>query len=147
MANEAKRREDVRLESDRRLLALCQVHPGAKIPEYEPRFQLLITLVQIPHLDVVEDVRKRKGSELSEVEKVHLQRRIASARYWLDHYAKDEDKFEVQASLPRTVAELSSVQRTFLHRLGEAFAGVPWTDDALQTLIFDVARGMPVPSS
>ena len=84
MANETKRREDVRLELDRRLFALCQVHQGADIPEYEPPFQLLITLIQIPHLDVLEDVRKRKGSDLSEVEKVHLQRRIASARYWLD---------------------------------------------------------------
>ena len=147
MANETKRREDVRLELDRRLFALCQVHQGADIPEYEPPFQLLITLIQIPHLDVLEDVRKRKGSDLSEVEKVHLQRRIASARYWLDHYAKDEDKFEVQAALPPSVSELSSVQRAFLHRLGEAFAGVPWTDEALQTLIFDVARQTPLPSS
>jgi lysyl-tRNA synthetase, class I len=141
------RQEDAKLQADRRLLALCQVEQPADVPAYEPPFQLLTTLLQMPHIDVVEEIGKRKGTDLTESERRHLLGRIASARYWLEHYASEEEKFQIQTALPASVNALSNVHRAYLHRLGEALPGVPWTDESLQSLVYDIARLTPIRSA
>ncbi|MES2570361.1 MAG: lysine--tRNA ligase, partial [Verrucomicrobiota bacterium] len=52
-------------------------------PYFTANFQLVTALVQMPHLDVVEQMEKRKGSPLSAIERRHLDQRIASARFWV----------------------------------------------------------------
>jgi lysyl-tRNA synthetase class 1 len=104
----------------------------------------------MPHLDPVEQIEKRKGSPLTEMEASHLLRRIASARLWVDQYAGDEEKTQLQTELPARAQELSHSQRAFLHLLADELAGngdgepVPWEDDALQGKIFEVARMTPL---
>ena len=45
-------------------------------------FQLVSALVQMPHLDPVREIEKRKGSPPTDLERHHLDQRIASANIW-----------------------------------------------------------------
>jgi lysyl-tRNA synthetase class 1 len=111
---------------------------------YNANFQLVSALVQMPHLDVITEITKRKGAPLTEVERRHLDQRIASAKTWVEHYASEEEKTHLQQTLPARAQELNAAQRAFLHRLAEALPPTAWDDDSLQTKIFEVARLTPI---
>jgi lysyl-tRNA synthetase class 1 len=111
---------------------------------YNANFQVVSALVQMPHLDVVEQITKRKGAPLTEIEQRHLDQRIASAKTWVENYATEEEKTHLQETLPARAQELTAAQRAFLHRLADALPQTPWDDDNLQTKIFEVARLTPI---
>ena len=112
---------------------------------YTPaNFQLVTALVQMPHLDVVRELEKRKGGALTEVERRHLDRRMESARLWVAQYASEEEKTRLQEVLTARASELSETQRAFLNRLAEALPGMDWNEESLQAGIFEVARMTPV---
>jgi lysyl-tRNA synthetase class 1 len=121
---------------------LCELTPEGDY--YNANFQVVAALVQMPHLDVVEQITKRKGSPLTEVERKHLDQRIASAKLWLEHYAGEDDKTKLQETLPARAQELGVVQRAFLQRLAVALPGTAWEDDVLQSKVFEVARLTPI---
>jgi lysyl-tRNA synthetase class 1 len=107
-------------------------------------FQLVTALTQMPHLDTVAELEKRKGSPFTGLERKHLELRIRAARYWVEHYASEEEKTRLQESLPIRAQELSATQRAFLHLLGKLLPQTSWTGDALQTCIFAAARLTPI---
>jgi lysyl-tRNA synthetase class 1 len=111
---------------------------------YNANFQVVSALVQLPHLDTVKEVEKRKGAPLTEVERHHLDQRIASANKWVADYAAEEEKTRLQETLPARSAELGAAQRAFLHQLADALPATEWTDDALQAKIFEIARLTPI---
>ncbi len=111
---------------------------------YSVNFQVVSALVQLPHLDIVKEVEKRKGAPLTEIERHHLDERIASVHKWLADYAAEEEKTKLQETLPARAQELTAAQRAFLQFLAEAIPDTPWTDDALQTKIFEIARFTPI---
>lgn len=125
-----------------------RVHHIAEIqPEgdfYEADFQLVATIIQMPHLNLVHEIEKRKGSPLTAIDLRHLERRVESARYWLKNYASDEEKTALQESLPDRANALSASQRAFLHQLATVLPITPWEDDALQAQLFAVARRTPI---
>jgi lysyl-tRNA synthetase class 1 len=113
--------------------------------DYLPaNFQLVTALVQMPHLDLVAQIEKRKGSALTEIERRHLDERIASAKLWVEQYASEEEKTRLQPTLPERAHTLSETQRAFLHQLAAELPQTPWEDDALQGKIFEVARLTPI---
>jgi lysyl-tRNA synthetase class 1 len=133
-------------EEEKELYRLCEV----KSPEdsFDANFQLVLTFVQMPHVSLLAEMEKRKGSPLTEHERAHLEQRAKSARYWLDNFARDEEKVRLQDTLPARAAELSPGQRAFLQQLAAELPAVtPWDDDALQAKIFDVSRRTPLAQS
>ncbi len=111
---------------------------------FSPNFQLISTLAQMPHLDPIAEIQKRHGSPLSEVERSALERRLKSAAFWVEHYAREEEKTRLQDTLPVSVSLLSATQCAFLRRLAEVLADVPWEDDQLQAAVFETARLTPI---
>ncbi len=111
---------------------------------YNANFQVVSALVQLPHLDVIDEVTKRKGAPLTAIEQRHLDDRVASARMWVEDYASEEEKTRLQETLPARAQELTAAQRAFLHRLADGLHDTPWEDDALQAKIFEVARLTPI---
>ena len=133
-------------EEEKELYGLCEVTNPAD--SYDANFQLVLTFVQMPHVNLLAEMEQRKGSPLTDHEKAHLEARAKSARYWLDYFARDEEKFRLQDTLPARASELGQAQRAFLHQLAAELATVtPWTDDALQAKIFDVTRRTPIAQS
>jgi lysyl-tRNA synthetase class 1 len=118
--------------------------PASEI-DYEPaNFQLVSALVQLPHLDAEQEITKRRGGALSEVERTHLRQRIRSAQVWVERFAGDEEKTRLQETLPARATELTAAQRGFLHGLADGLLETPWEEDALQARIFEAARLTPM---
>ncbi|HEX8311505.1 MAG TPA: lysine--tRNA ligase [Chthoniobacteraceae bacterium] len=111
---------------------------------FSANFQLVTALVQMPHLDVLEQIERRKGAPLNRLEREHLERRIASAKVWVEHYASEEEKTNLQMTLPDRASVLSETQRAFLHNLADSLTDTPWDDESLQAKIFEVARLTPI---
>jgi lysyl-tRNA synthetase class 1 len=130
-------------EEEKELYRLCEVTNPADA--FDANFQLVLTFVQMPHVNLLSEMESRKGGSLTDHEKAHLEARAKSARYWLDHFARDEEKFHLQDTLPARAAELGQAQKAFLHQLAAALPAVTkWDDETLQATTFDVARLTPI---
>jgi lysyl-tRNA synthetase class 1 len=127
---------------DVRLHDVARVSPEP--PYYAPPFDLVLSLVQMPHVDLRRKVEELKGSPLSPSDLRHLEERVASARYWLTHFAGEEDRLELQPSLPAAAAGLAPTQAAFLHRLADDLAAAAWEGETLQGQIFSTARLTPI---
>ena len=141
--------DDPKIQPDEKeLYRLCEVSASeTQGAFFDASFQLLLTFLQMPHVDVGAELEKRKGAPLTDVEKKHLERRIHAARYWLERIASEDERMHLQETLPARAAELSQAQRGFLHRLAGAVKDSPWSEDALQAKVFDTARRTPIPQS
>jgi lysyl-tRNA synthetase class 1 len=134
---------DTKVSSDtQEVYRLSEVNPEGDY--FAPDIQLLQSLVQMPHINVIEEIGKRKEGPLTPIDLRHLERRIASIKYWLDRYASDDEKLQLQDTLPEPAKDLSATQRAFLNLLAQRLPSATWQGDKLQTMIFDVARITPI---
>jgi lysyl-tRNA synthetase class 1 len=129
-------------QDDKRVYEMSEV--DAEPDHWLGDFQLVTALTQMPHLDAVAELEKRKGSPFTGLERKHLELRIRAARYWVAHYASEEEKTRLQETLPARAQELSATQRAFLHLVGKLLPRTPWSGDALQSGIFTAARLTPI---
>lgn len=135
---------DAKARDDKRVFAMSQVaEEGA---HYDANFQLVTALAQMPHLNVEDEIERRKGTPLSAVERGHLRRRIQAARVWLAGYAADDEKIIVREQLPERAQALTAAQRAFLRAVAAKLPAAARDDEALQALVFDAARMTPLPS-
>ncbi len=129
------------LTDDWRSLYYSQIED--KIAPYQP-FDLstLISLLQLPHLDINSEVESRSGGTLGEGDWAIAQQRIAVAQKWLDDYADEEDKLVLYLdSIPDKAEDLTSDQVQYLQVLLENLKGVDtWDGDTLQTTLFSTAK-------
>jgi lysyl-tRNA synthetase class 1 len=129
-------------EDEKELYRLCEIHKEEDF--FDASFQLVLTFVQMPHVDLAAEMEKRKGAPLTDLERRHLEARAISARYWLKNFAREEEKTTLQEQLPARAEELSQVQRGFMHKLADAIRDAEWKDDVLQAKVFDTARRTPI---
>jgi len=127
------------------ILRQSLVDADADVPteaaRFRPPFRHLALLVQVPGVDVVERMTAEKGAPLDDVERAILDTRVAAARAWLDSYAPDRYKVEVQATLPAETHGLTEAQRIVLSALaGEAEGTEPDSGAAWQDLIFGTSQ-------
>lgn len=111
---------------------------------YAPPFDLLLSLAQMPHLDPVREIERVHHAKLSPLDLRHVEQRVASAKYWLRRFASDQDRFEVQNSLPPGAASLRAGQLGFLHKLAKKLGDVAWEPAKIQVCLFDAARITPI---
>nr|VFK22078.1 MAG: lysyl-tRNA synthetase, class I [Candidatus Kentron sp. MB]VFK27679.1 MAG: lysyl-tRNA synthetase, class I [Candidatus Kentron sp. MB]VFK74386.1 MAG: lysyl-tRNA synthetase, class I [Candidatus Kentron sp. MB] len=123
------------------------LHQDPATLAYAPiSFQLITSLLQIPHVDLHATIRDRLGRQPTQTEARHLEARIRAARYWLDHIAQDQDKFQIQDTLPAIADHNTPAQRWFLQHIQEQIPDLDWREDILQTAIFETARLTPLPA-
>ncbi len=118
---------------------------SAPVDAYLPRFAKVATLLQIPSVDLEAAVAEEKGAPLTEADRRELAARVTDARRWLDRYAPEAYKIEVQPTLPTAVAALPATQQRFLGALADALEGAPWQGEALHAIIHEVksTTGLP----
>ncbi|MEO5349127.1 MAG: lysine--tRNA ligase [Magnetococcus sp. YQC-3] len=129
-----------------RTLALARCSPTSS-SYYPISFQLISTLVQLPHIDIWNEMGKQADAACSETDKQHWERRLQAARYWLAHFASPEDMFSVQENLPPSAQALSATQRAFLQQLAILLEETADFSSAVQSLIFAAARRTPIPQA
>jgi lysyl-tRNA synthetase class 1 len=123
----------------------------AEAARFRFAFSHLATLIQIPGVDIVDAAAQEKGERLDDVERASLEMRAVAARRWLEHFAPDDAKIEVQPTLPAEAATLDDQDRAFLgefldrakelaaDRGGPAGPAVAAGGDAWQAAIFETA--------
>ncbi|MEA2623605.1 MAG: lysyl-tRNA synthetase, class, partial [Chloroflexota bacterium] len=129
-----------------RILRLSLVDESADLlveaSRYRPPFRHLALLIQVPGVDLEARVAAEKGAPLDPEERRILEERVRVARAWLDTFAPDRYRVEVQDALPvDALGELTEAQRIFLRSLADAAEReAPDSGDAWQDLIFRVAQ-------
>jgi lysyl-tRNA synthetase class 1 len=128
------------------VLVDADADPAEEGAAYRPPFAHLALLLQVPGVDLRAKVEAEKGAPLLAREAEILEERIEAARRWLEGYAPERLRIEVQRdALPPAVAELDSAQRAVLASLVDALAASPWDGEAIQAAIFDAARAGNLP--
>ena len=138
--------------SPKRILRLSLVDGAADVAAqaalYRPAFRHLALLIQVPGVDIEERITAEKGAPLDEEERHILSERTRLARAWLDTFAPDRYRVEVQAELrTEALAGITEAQFVFLRSLAAgAEREKPNSGDAWQDLIFRTAQERGVPS-
>jgi len=86
---------------------------------YLPRFSQVAFLVQMPHMDIYEEVAKMKESELTDLDVAELDERVVYAKRWLKEYADDKFIFTLQETIPEATATLTEPQQSALKLLSD----------------------------
>jgi lysyl-tRNA synthetase, class I len=110
------------------------------LPQYTMRFSKVTFLIQMPHIDIKTMAENEKGSPLTDSEACELEIRIEYARRWLQSFAPEEAKFELQPELPK--ATLTDEQKVYLARVQEALQSAEWNGEAVHTILHDVKNDM-----
>jgi lysyl-tRNA synthetase class 1 len=131
-----------------RIFAAALVDPGADVAAeaaaWRPAYGHLALLVQVPGIDIGERSSAEKGEPLDERELAILDRRVRSARAWLETYAPDSARVEIlRDAVPSAVGELTPDQRSYCAALAVALDALPaaeWVGEGLQAAIFATAK-------
>lgn len=111
---------------------------------FVPEFTKLVTLVQLPHKKVDDEVAAMKGDVLNGYELENLKHRINAAKYWIDNIASEDDKIEVKSVMPESYMSLNEVQKAFLVNLRKEIEFRDWDESELQAAVFSSARSTPI---
>ncbi|MGQ9865887.1 MAG: lysine--tRNA ligase [Pseudanabaenaceae cyanobacterium] len=120
---------------------------GDTLPTHPPfDFGTIVSLLQLPHLDLEVEIERRLGQPLRAADWQALRADIAAARKWLADYADEEEKLVLYLEkIPAKVQELSAAQKVYLAAVAEALAAGEWEGEAIQTQLFAVAKGQGLP--
>ena len=116
----------------------------AEAAAFRPAFSHLAFLIQVPGADVPALMDAEKGSPLDPREMAILDERLAAARVWLQDYAPERSRMQVQAALPAEADALDPTQRAFLSTLAEESDAR--TGEAWQAAIFETATSGGLPA-
>lgn len=111
---------------------------------FRPRFSRIAFLIQMPQLNLVEELAKIKGSPLTAKEKEEAKNRSLYAKTWLEKYASDNDKFEVQKSMPQIAKTLTEDQKAFLSAIAELLKEQDWQGEKLHSAIHELRKKSPL---
>ena len=114
----------------------------AEAAAFRPAFSHLALLLQIPNVDVRERVTAEKGSALTTREADILEGRIRAARAWLDTYAPESARLEVQREQLPPAARAPRPRTTPRGRHAGPGGGRrrPASGDDWQSLIFRLTK-------
>jgi len=125
-----------------RAFELSQITDKKPVKKFYPRFSQLVFIMQIPRLDVYEEVEKMKGSKLTKADKEEIDLRMQYAKKWLETYAPDRYRYELQESLPDTSKDLTDVQKQFLRLLSDKLSSIDkWEGELIHGQVHEVAKG------
>jgi len=109
-------------------------------------FSTLISLLQVPGLDIQTEVKQRSQEPLTEFDQQIIDQRIASAQKWLQDYADEEEKLVLYLEkIPEKVNEITGEQVTYLQKLIENLTQIThWDAEELQNLIFATSKEVEI---
>lgn len=137
-------RGEIPADADR-ILRMSLVDEAADLQRearrFRPPFRHLALLLQVPGVDVESRMAAEKGAPLDDEERAILAARSDIARAWLEHFAPDRYRVEIQREgLPDFAIGLAAPEVAFLAALADAAeSAAPGSGDAWQDLIFRTA--------
>lgn len=124
-----------------RAFKLSQVAEGKPEKRFLPRFSQLVFIIQIPRLNVYEEMEKIKGSPLTELDREEIEMRVKYAKKWLENYAPDKYRYVLQETLPEAATELSELQKEFVSQLAEKLEALDkWDGELIHGSIHELVK-------
>jgi lysyl-tRNA synthetase class 1 len=130
------------------LIPLLYAQMDGVIKPYHPvDLSTLISLLQVPHLDIHEEITKRSSQPLSDQGWQIAHQRIAVAQKWLADYADEEEKLVLYLDkIPEQAKDLTAEQVTYLSHLRQNLTHIAtWDAEVLQTTLFATAKELDIP--
>ena len=110
-------------------------------------YRHLVTLIQIAKTwDGVKEILRRTRQmpqKLKKEDEAHLQQRTEHVRYWLERFAPEEVKFEVQRTIPK--ASLTAEQKIILTFFKEKIPLLSWEPEAIHNAIYEISEETKIP--
>jgi lysyl-tRNA synthetase, class I len=125
------------------LIPLLYAQLDGVIKPYQPvDLSTLISLLQVPHLDIRDEIIKRSDRPLTDYDWQTAESRIAVAQKWLADYADEEEKLVLYLdTIPEQIQNLSSEQIGYLQQLKDNLNKLTnWEAEELQTTLFATAK-------
>ncbi len=129
------------------LMPLFYAQLGDEIQPFQAfDFSTLISLLQVPRLNIQEEVVQRSQQPLTEYDQQIVNQRIAAAQQWLQDYADEEEKLVLYLEqVPEKSNDLTEEQVNYLQKLAENLQNISnWEAEELQTLIFSTTKELQV---
>lgn len=139
--------EQETVELDKTLLPLFYAQLKDEIkPHYTFDISTLISLLQVPHLDIKAEIIKRAEVELTEYDWEKINQRIKVAEKWLADYADEDEKLVIYFDeVPEITKQLTSEQVDYLRKLKELLTDLDqWNGEDLQTALFTATKELGV---
>lgn len=107
-----------------------------------PRFSQVAFLVQMPHMDELEALEKMKEAPLTKEDKKEFEYRAEYAKKWLEKYAPEDYKYELQEKeIPEAAKNFSQEQKNALRILLEYIKSQKKLDgQELHTKLHDIKK-------
>lgn len=128
-------------------LVYSQLNTDEQVEGYQAfDFSTLISLLQIPHLDLEAEIAARSTNPLSDRDWAVVRDRIRVGKKWLQDYADEEEKLVLYLdSIPEKAKNLTPEQVTYLEALAINLAGdINWEGEELQTLLFSTSKQVEI---
>jgi lysyl-tRNA synthetase class 1 len=125
------------------LWSLSTLRPLETVVSRTVRFSTIAQWVQMPNVDILKEAALLLGDNLNEREQEIIESKVYWAKYWLEHYASSEEKFEIQSKLPQVV--LTEAQQKYVGLLAEKLAHGESAEDFQQT-VYQLAKDMNLSS-
>lgn len=124
-----------------RLFALCHTKRLEEVP-WQMRFSQVAFMVQMPHLSLLEEAERVKGSALTETEKEKLKERAEYASFWLTTYAPEAYRYELQKECPSVT--LTDAQKKAFEVLLTFFEGGKKTGEEVHARLHELKTEVPI---
>ena len=143
-----KEEEEIKGMKDlKRTYELSQPYEIPKKMPIQLPYRHLVTLIQIgENWDDVKEILQRTEQipkKLEKSDEEHLKQRADHAQYWLDNFAPDMVKFEVQKQLPKI--NLISEQKKFLQTFLEKIPSINWDAEEIHNAIYASSEKEKIP--
>lgn len=113
---------------------------------FRMRFAKVAYLMQMSTVDVYREAEREKGAPLTEADREELRQRMEDVRRWLQTYAPESYRFQVQPHLP--AVPLDDSQRAFLGHLAELILSRPaWSGEELHEAIHTMKTQLGIASA
>jgi lysyl-tRNA synthetase class 1 len=104
-----------------------------------PRFSQIAFLVQMPHLDTLQEVEVMKGAPLTDADRAEITLREAYAKTWLTTCAPEQFRFVLQDTIPESARELTDAQKQALTAAHQALLSVEvWNGETVHAALHGV---------
>lgn len=109
-------------------------------------FSTLISLLQIPHLDLEAEIVARSANPLCDRDWEVVRDRIRVGKKWLQDYADEEEKLVLYLdSMPDKASHLTAAQITYFETLVTNLEAVDhWDGEKLQNLLFSTSKQVEI---
>ncbi|MFA4891508.1 MAG: lysine--tRNA ligase, partial [Candidatus Gracilibacteria bacterium] len=111
---------------------------------FYPRFMRVAFFEQIPHVDIFDEMQKIKGKKLTKDDKDEIGLRKHYAKLWLDKFAPDAYRFEIQQEIPETASHLSDEQKKLLSDLASILEEKDWAGEDIHGKIHELKEASPL---